>query len=249
MIGLHNDYCSDYPTFTMTKENRPPAASGTEVSDFLAEVAKTPVRKSSGARGRLIFALDATASREPTWDSACQLQAEMFKETGDLGGLLIQLCYYRGFNDFYAGDWCQDADTLLTQMTAVRCLGGATQLGRVLNHALTEARTNQVQALVFVGDAMEEDADALCHTAGQLGLLNVPVFIFQEGRQPRVQSVFQQIAKLSGGAWATFDERSAAQLRALLSAVAVFAAGGRKALEDYSQRKGGDVLLLTRQLK
>ncbi|MEX2326579.1 MAG: VWA domain-containing protein, partial [Pseudomonadales bacterium] len=205
--------------------------------------------KSAGDRGRLIFALDATASREPTWDSACQLQAEMFKETGDLGGLLIQLCYYRGFNDFHAGDWCQDADTLLTAMTAVRCLGGRTQLGRVLNHALKEARRNPIQALVFVGDAVEEDADALCHVAGQLGLLNVPVFVFQEGHLPGVRSVFQQIAKLSGGAYAAFDESSASQLRALLSAVAVFAAGGRKALEDYSQKKGGDVLLLTRQLK
>lgn len=232
----------------MAQHNKPPAASKNEVSAFLEKVARTPV-KTSGERGRLIFSLDATASREPTWDTACQLQAEMFKETGNLGGLSIQLCYYRGFKDFYAGDWCDDAHALLKQMTSVRCLGGQTQILRILHHALTETKKKKIQALVFVGDAMEEDVDALCHAAGQLGILNVPVFVFQEGNHPAVRTAFQQIARLSGGAYAPFDINSASQLRTLLSAVAIFAAGGRKALADFSKRSGGDVLLLTKQLK
>jgi len=232
----------------MSNENRPAKANKSQVAAFLDKAAKTPV-KASGEQGRLIFALDATASREPTWDTACQLQAEMFRATGDLGGLSVQLCYYRGFNEFSAGDWCADTDALLRQMTAVRCLGGQTQLGRVLDHALGETRQKKVQALVFVGDALEEDPDAVCHKAGQLGMLGLPVFIFQEGSQPQVRSVFQQIAKLSGGAFAPFDAGSASQLRQLLSAVAVYAAGGRKALEDFSKQAGDDVLRLTRQLK
>ena len=40
----------------------------------------------------------------------------------------------------------------------------------------------------------------------------------------------------------------ARQLRELLRAVAVYAAGGQRALEDYSRRTGGEVLRLTRQL-
>ena len=78
-------------------------SSSTELQDFLRRVASTPVRAPSGERGRLIFALDATASRQPTWDQACQLQGEMFRETGALGGLEIQLAYFRGFGDFQAG--------------------------------------------------------------------------------------------------------------------------------------------------
>ncbi len=233
----------------MNEKHRTPATTHKDVSSFLEKVARTPVRTPSGERGRLIFAMDATASREPSWDSACQLQAEMFQATGDLGGLLVQLCYYRGFNEFQAGEWCADTDTLLRQMTAVRCLGGHTQIGRVLDHALQETGRNKVQAIVFVGDALEEDIDALCHQAGRLGILNLPVFVFQEGKNPAVEAGFRQIARLSGGAYVPFDAGSAAQLQQLLSAVAVFAAGGRKALEDYSKRAGPDVLRLTQQLK
>lgn len=232
----------------MSNENRPAKSGSKDVAAFLDKVARTPA-KTGGQQGRLIFAMDATASREPTWDTACQLQAEMFQETGSLGGLAVQLAWYRGFNEFHASPWCTDTDALLREMTGVRCLGGHTQLGRVLEHARDEMGKKQVQALVFVGDALEESADDVCHRAGQLGMLGLPVFVFQEGNNPHVQSVFQQIARLSGGAWAPFDRSSAGQLRKLLSAVAVFAAGGRRALKDYSRRAGGDVLRLTNQLK
>ena len=39
------------------------------------------------------------------------------------------------------------------------------------------------------------------------------------------------------------------QLRELLAAVAVFAAGGRRALADYSEQRGGMTKLLTHQMK
>jgi hypothetical protein len=45
------------------------------------------------SRGRLIFTLDATASRESTWDMAAQLQASMFEEAAKAGGLDVQLVY------------------------------------------------------------------------------------------------------------------------------------------------------------
>lgn len=233
----------------MTKKDRTPVSKPSQVDRFLRKVASTPTPAKGGTTGRLIFAMDATASREPTWDRACHLQAQMFEETRQLGGLTIQLCYYRGFNEFSAGAWCRNADQLRDQMTAVRCLGGQTQITRLLEHIIEETRKQKVQAAVFVGDSLEEDPDRVCHLAGQLGILNVPLFVFQERDDPLVKSVFQQMAKVSGGAWAPFDASSAKQLRDLLSAVAVFAAGGRKALADYSKRAGRDVQLLTRQIK
>lgn len=233
----------------MAKKDRTPVSSPSEVASFLEKVASTPVRTKGDAAGRLIFAMDATASREPSWDTACHLQAQMFEETGKLGGLQIQLCYYRGFNEFSAGAWCREADQLRDQMTEVTCRGGRTQITRLLSHIGAESKRDKVQAAVFVGDAFEEETDRVCDLAGQLGLLNVPVFVFQEGSNPQVKSVFQQIAKLSGGAWAPFNTGSPGQLRDLLSAVAVYAAGGRKALADYSKNAGRDVQLLTRQIK
>src|SRR3546814_741910 len=174
--------------------------------------------------------MDATASREPTWDRACRLQGEMFKETAALGGLEVQLVYYRGFGECRASKWAAGAAQLLDLMTGVRCLGGQTQIEKVLGHAIRENAKQPVDALVFVGDMMEEKLDRLCHKAGELGLLKVPVFIFHEGGEPVARRAFEQIARLSGGAYCPFDSRSAKQLRELLSAVAVYAAGGRKAL-------------------
>ena len=204
------------------------------VEGFLEQVAKTP-KPTGASTGRLIFALDATASREPTWDTACHLQAQMFEATRGLGGLSVQLCYYRGFGEFHASRWAENSSTLLEQMSGVRCRGGHTQIEKVLQHALSENKDHPVAALVFVGDAMEENPDSLCHLAGQLGVIGVKIFLFHEGRDQRVKDVFTQMASLTGGAYLPFDASSSAQLKELLAAVAVYAAGGARALEHFSR--------------
>ncbi len=225
-----------------------PREIGDDVAAFLKKVAETPAPNRGGSRGRLIFAMDATASREPTWDRACQIQGEMFSETASLGGLEVQLVYYRGFGECRASKWAANAKELLRLMTSVTCRGGQTQIGKVLDHAARETREAPVNALVFVGDAMEEDIDRLCHKAGELGVLGVPVFVFHEGGDPIAGRAFREIARLSGGAYCPFDAGSARQLRELLSAVAVFAAGGRKAMLEYGRRRGGEALRLTYRL-
>lgn len=234
----------------MSKDSKlPTRSSNAEVDAFLRKVAVAPTVGPGDQRGRLIFALDATASREPTWDHACHIQAEMFSATAELGGLDIQLAYYRGFREFRASDWVGEAGKLLRQMTRVQCLAGHTQIARLLKHGIGETRRRKVNALVFVGDALEEDVDKLGELAGQLGLLGVPCFMFHEGGDPIARRAFQQIAQLSGGAFCPFDAGSARQLKELLAAVAVFAAGGRRALADYSKRTGGLVRQLTHQVK
>ena len=201
-----------------------------------------------GERGRLMFAMDATASREPTWDRACRIQGEMFSQTAALGGLDIQLCYYRGFGEFEASPWLSSSSELLGRMTSVSCRGGQTQIEKVLRQAIEQTGQKKIQALVFVGDCMEEDVDRLCHLAGQLGVLGVPVFVFHEGAEPGAERAFREIARLTRGAYCAFDANSAGQLRDLLSAVAVYAAGGRKALRDFGKHRGEAVRRLTRQL-
>lgn len=211
-------------------------SSGSEIDAFLKKVASMPAVRPSGGRARLIFAMDATASRQPTWDHAAHIQAEMFEETARLGGLDIQLCHFRGFNEFEASPWTSDAASLQRRMAAVTCQAGHTQIARVLAHAIRETREKPVQALVYVGDSMEEELDTLLGHAGQLGLLGLPVFVFHEGSDPVAGRAFREIARISHGAYCDFDATSARQLRDLLSAVAVFAAGGRKALADLGRR-------------
>lgn len=225
----------------------PAVSSQGEIDAFLDRLRSTPGRTDS-RRGRLIFAMDATASRQPTWDRACRIQGEMFQATDAVGGLEVQLVFYRGFGECKASGWVASAGDLMRRMTAVQCLGGRTQIARVLAHALKECRSAKVDAMVLVGDCMEEDIDDLCHRAGELGLLGMPVFAFQEGDDPAARTAFQQIARLTGGASCRFDAGSAGQLRELLAAVAVFAAGGRVALADYSRGRGEGVRLLTQQL-
>ncbi len=224
-------------------------SSDDEVDAFLAQVRAAPKPVRTGERGRLIFAMDATMSRQPTWDTACQIQGEMFEETARIGGLDVQLVYFRGFNECRASRWVADANQLAHLMSQVDCRGGHTKIERVLKHIKKETDRSKVNAVIYVGDCMEEQVDRLCHHAGELGLLGVPVFMFQEGRNAPAEQAFREIARLTGGAFCRFDEGSAAQLRELLSAVAVYAAGGHQALEDYSASRGGQAQLLLSQMK
>jgi len=227
----------------------PAKSNSAEVDSFLRDLGKAPAVRPAGGRGRLIFALDATASREPSWDRACRIQGEMFEATAGLGGLDVKLVFYRGFNECKASRWMASAPELHRAMRAVSCLGGETQIERVLDHAIAETKKRRVGALVFVGDAMEEDVDRLCRLAGELGLLGVPAFVFHEGDDPVAARAFRQIAKLSRGAYLQFDLASAGRLKELLAAVAVYAAGGYRALTAYKETKGGEIGLLTAQLR
>ena len=208
----------------------PKTSSSGDIDAFLQNARKGPQRPV----GRLIFALDATQSRQSTWDQASNLQAEMFKEASSLGGLAIQLVFYRGFGECKASDWTSNGDELLHRMLRVQCEGGLTQIGKVLTNAKRQTEIAAVAALVFIGDAFEEDIDRVCHKAGDLGLLGVPVLMFQEGNDVAASQAFAQIAKLTGGAHCKFDPASAETLRSLLRAAAAFAAGGYQAIASMA---------------
>ena len=221
----------------------------TSVDAFLDQVNQLPQTHSEGT-GRLIFAMDATASRAPTWDIACDLQGQMFSNTKGLGGLQIQLVYFRGFRECRASKWVSDSSQLHRLMSSVSCLAGRTQIARVLKHALSEVRGgSEVNALVYVGDCMEEPLDELGDLAGRLKLSGVPVFVFQEGNDPVAHQAFSQVAALSGGAHSSLDRSSAHQLGLLLNAVAVYAAGGRAAFNEHCRLTGGMVKRLGKQLE
>lgn len=240
-----NDAASDAGRADVARSregNQAPSEKGeqtsADVQDFVARM-KTLAAVGNGLPGRLVFAMDATMSRQPTWDMALSIQSDMFSVVKDVGGLDVQLVFFRGMNECRASRWVSDPAALARLMTTVSCRGGLTQIGRVLAHAADETKKRRVNAVVYVGDAMEEEIDRLSDTAGKLGLLGVPVFLFQEGHNPDVTRAFTEIARLTKGATCRFDAGSAAELRALLRAVAVYASGGRKALQALSTRREG----------
>jgi hypothetical protein len=234
-----------------TDSAKTPAAGSLrpDIDAFLKQVKSLGPTANAGERGRLIFALDATMSRQPMWDTACRLQGDMFKETAAIGGLDVQLVYYRGLAECRASRWVSDARQLGGLMEKIDCRGGHTQIKKVLSHAKSENQTRKVQALVFVGDAMEEKIDDLCAAAGELGLLGVPVFAFQEGHDAVAEQALREIARLSRGAYCRFDISAAHELAELLRAVAAYAAGGIKALSDLKARHNSGAVKLLAQLR
>ena len=230
---------------TNRSESAPATAAHSEVDAFLAEI-KGLTATGAGTRGRLIFGLDATASRQPTWDLACQLQGEMFREVATAGSLDMQLVYYRGLDECRNSRWFPDPKQLGKAMSQIMCNAGHTQIERILKHTQKETKLLRVSALVFVGDAMEENPDTLAHEANKLGRLRVPAFMFQEGHDRKVEQVFRNIAELTHGAYCRFDPGAARQLAELLRAVAVFAVGGRAAL---AARKDPGTIKLLSQLR
>jgi hypothetical protein len=237
------------PAPTESRSTPATGSSRAEIDAFLKTVRSLGPSTQAGARGRLIFALDATMSRQPLWDTACRLQADMFGEAAAIGGLDVQLVYYRGLSECRASRWVSDARQLGNLMERIDCRGGHTQIRKVLSHVRRETDERKVQALVFVGDAMEEPIDDLCAAAGNLGLLGVPAFMFQEGRDPVAENAFREVARLSRGAYCRFDISAAHELGELLRAVAAYAAGGMKALADLKARHHAGAVKLLAQLR
>jgi hypothetical protein len=191
-------------------------------------------------RGRVVFALDATASRQATWDTAAQLQAQMFETVAAGGALDVQLVWFRGIDEFHVSPWKSDAHSLARIMSSVSCRSGPTQIWTTLNHVRKTNAREKINALILISDACEEPPSSLYSEARELG---VPVFLFHEGDNPEVRMIFAELAHITGGAAAQFDTGAAARLADLLKAVAAFATGGIKALA--AQKTDAATLLLT----
>lgn len=221
-------------------------SSASDVAAFL----KSAKSAGGGNSGRLIFSMDATMSRQGTWDRACSIQGDMFSSIDDVAKLSVQLVYFRGFGECRASKWVNNSAELGDLMTRIDCRGGQTQIGKVLSHANRETKKGRVAALVFIGDAMEENIDSLCRHAGELGLKGMKMFMFLEGSDPIAESAFRELARLTGGAFMRLGSNSAKDLSQLLSAVAVYASSGQKALEMRLKTNGDrNSLLLLEQMK
>ena len=194
------------PTDDRRAINSSLSSGSAAVDAFLDRSRTVPANQGPGGRGRLIFALDATMSRQPTWDAAIALQSRMFDTTAKLGGLDVQLVYFRGLRECKASAFVSGGAGLDRLMSRIRVEGGNTQIGRVITHARDEARKARIGALVYVGDAVEERIDPLCAKAGDLALARPQVLHVPRGTRSRsAERCFREIARLTGGAYAAFD--------------------------------------------
>jgi len=219
-----------------------PTQPSKRVADFLE-------RAKASHRGRLIFVVDATASRQPTWDASARLQAQMFDEASRLGTLDVQLIYFRGERDYggecTASPWTSDGRELARRMTQVTCITGHTQYGKAFEHVRKEHAKEPVGAVVVIGDMCEEAAPTLYDAVGGLG---VPCFMFQEGgdrsehEYRNANEIFREIARLTKGAYSQFRPGAERELAELLREVAAFATGGLTALSDMRSEAAAKLL-------
>ena len=186
----------------MGDADRTPAAPANkaEVEAFADAMRKAPDKagQPQPGRGRLVFALDATMSRQPTWDLAQQVQGQMFAAAASCGGLDIQLVYFRGFNECRASAFMRDGAGLARAMSKISVMSGQTQIARVLRHIRAERAEAPLAAFVYIGDCMEEKADELGRIGGELGLLGVKGFFFHEGGGAGAAACFKDLARLTG---------------------------------------------------
>jgi hypothetical protein len=218
-------------------ENRSEALQERSSSGEIASFLKAAGLATQSQSGRLIFALDATMSRQPTWDSAVTIQATMFDAVAKTGGLSVQLMYFRGIDECRASKWVINAGALRHLMLGIQCQSGQTQIAKILDHACRETAKAKVSALVYIGDALEESVQLLCQKAGELGLKGVRCFFFQEGYDVTAENCFREMARLTGGAYFHLGPDSAKELAELLAAVAVYAQGGLQALSNSGRRE------------
>jgi len=226
-----------------------PKTAPSEINAFLQQAKNLQAMVAHGKQpGRLTFIIDATASRQLTWNQACQIQAQMFNAVEAIGTLQVQLVYFRGNDEFHASAWFSDSASLRHEMIGVQCLAGHTQIERSLKTLLAETRRRPVAAAVYIGDACEETTSEIYRLAGQLAIHKTPIFMFQENSDLRAAEVYESVAKLSGGAYCRFDGTSATMLTDLLKAVAVYAAGGKQAFTELTRNATPLLQSMTKQL-
>jgi len=186
------------------------------------------------------FLIDATGSREDTWEQAQGIQAKMFKSAAGLQTIRLRLAYFGG-DCLNSPGWMNSPARVAKHMAAVRCRTGLTQIIEGLHSFIQEAPENRAAAIILVGDAFEEDADQAEHAGTMLKKMGIRVFSFIEGNDPTAQSVFQRLAEITGGKFAKFG--SDLPLSDLCEGVALLTSGGEKALDRLKNQNVRRLLL------
>ena len=184
-------------------------------------------------RPRLVFAMDATASRQGAWDEAKKATDTLF--TALPGELDIALAVHSGSTVKVFTDFSNDVATFRDHAASVSCVAGMTRLVDIMGKTRSHS---DVRVFLYIGDCFEEserDAYAAADAFRARGIRAIMMHDSKGGGGPNDRQVFEEIARRTGGVCIDFHGGDRQGLKDIFEAVAVLAAGGIKALE---QRKG-----------
>ena len=186
------------------------------------------------------FLIDATASREHTWEQAQTIQAKMFKAVSGLKAVSLRLVYF-GDNRLTALGWENNPNSVARHMAAVRCHAGLTQIIEGLQSFINEGPEEKAAAIILIGDCFEENSGQAERAAILLKEKGIKLFSFIEGDDPTAQFVFRRLSEITGGKFARFG--SDLPLSDLCEGVALLASGGEKALGRLKNKNVQKLLL------
>ncbi len=204
--------------------------------------AEPPATSGTVARPRLVFAVDATASREPAWAAARQVTDSLVKALP--GELDVALAVHGGSIVHTFTAFTADATTLRDRAAGVSCMAGLTRLLPIL---ATSLKQQSVRVIVYIGDVFEENLPHGRRLADSLGAQGTKLIVLHDtaaGSARQDAEVFWDLAKRTGGCVLPFDSSAPGKLRDILSAVAVYAVGGEKLLRERRHALPGAVALL-----
>lgn len=215
-------------------------------SDLLAKLrSATPTKPLPGRVGgglldrrpRLVFAVDATASRSATWASAQTITDRMFDAIP--GALDVALEVHGGGNVHTFTGFSADLHEFRKRASRVRCTSGHTRLVDLMQRTLD---AGGVRVMSYIGDAFEESADEAFELADRFKHFGIKAVILADQADVSTMLIFEEIARRTGGAVLDFRSGDLDLMGEVLAGVAALAVGGRGMLESNSS-KGSQLLL------
>jgi hypothetical protein len=193
-------------------------------------------------RPRLVFGIDATASREPAWAAARSVTDALVRALP--GELDVALAVHGGSRLHTFTDFTANPNTLRDRAAGIGCIAGFTQFLPILSRALGSPG---VRVVVYIGDVFEESLGRGRKLADAMGLKAIRLIVLHDTADwnaRRDAEIFLDLARRTGGCVLPFDANAPARLRELLAAVAVYAVGGEKLLEEKRGELPGATMLL-----
>src|SRR5271165_2696119 len=206
------------------------------------ERVEPPTETAAPSRPRLVFAVDATASREPAWAAARRVTDALVKALP--GELDVALAVHGGSRVHTFTAFTNDARTLRDRAAGVSCQAGMTRLLPIL---ATTLKQQSVRVVIYIGDVFEESLPHGRDLADSLGARGTKLIVLHDTSDNgarRDAEIFWDLAKRTGGCVLPFNANTPDRLRDILSAVAVYAVGGEKLLRERRHALPGAVALL-----
>ncbi len=190
----------------------------------------------------ICFVIDATGSRQHSWQQAQRTQAEMFDAVKSAGNLKLSIVCHRGNRVSDLGTFATPADAKRS-MAAVSCEAGNTEIIGSLKAAMGK----KPSTIIMIGDCFEENFGDLQQVCSKLAAEQIRVYAFVEGNDPNGQHAYKMAADLTGGIFQPFG--SGLDLSDLCVAAAVFDVGGQQAFDKLIASGHAGAKALEHQVK